>query len=62
MGEVNCLYCGAAIGDDLANCPHCGAQSHFRRGDDPRAIRRRFLIWFWLLAAVCLLLMWWLPR
>jgi predicted nucleic acid-binding Zn ribbon protein len=62
MEQVDCLYCGRSIPDDAAVCPGCGAPSHFqRRGHRPGA-RRRFLLWFGLLAAGCLALALWLPR
>ena len=60
--QVECIYCGARIPDDLPHCPKCGAVSHFQqRGERPH-VRRRFLIWFWLLVLFSMVMMWWLPR
>lgn len=60
--EVNCLYCGKKIANDLAECPHCGATSHFQsRGYRPGA-RLRFILFWAGLTALCLFLVFWLPR
>jgi predicted nucleic acid-binding Zn ribbon protein len=61
MSEVNCLYCGKAIPDDVAECPHCGAVSHFQQLGYRHGARRRF---FWFVVAValfCLVVALWAP-
>ena len=62
MGEVSCLYCGERVEDDRAECPHCGAPSHFQRRGNGRASRRRFVLLFGLLAAIVIAMAFWLPR
>ncbi len=62
MGEVNCLYCGKAVPDDVARCPHCGAVSHFQRKGYRHGARLRFLIFFLVLVVMALVLAFWLPR
>ena len=62
MHKVICLYCGASIPDHLTVCPECGAKSHFqKRGFRPET-RRRFMVFFILLASLSLLVAFLLPR
>jgi len=62
MGSVNCLYCGKAISDDVAICPHCQGVSHFQKRGYRRGARRRFILFFIVVAITTLLLALWLPR
>jgi len=59
---VKCLYCGGDIPGDSSHCPHCGAVSHFQEKGYRAGVRRRFLIWLAILAAVSLFMVLWLPR
>ncbi|MCG8427292.1 MAG: hypothetical protein MI754_08060 [Chromatiales bacterium] len=60
--EVSCLYCGKKIPNDTANCPHCGAVSHFQeRGYRSGAIKR-FIILFLIVAISSLFFALYLPR
>lgn len=62
MGSVQCLYCGQTMADTRADCPHCGAPSHFqKRGENPRR-RRLFVALFVLLVLFCIVIAIWLPR
>lgn len=62
MGTVNCLYCGNALNDDVAVCPHCGGVSHFQKRGYRHGARARFILMFTIVAIVTLLLALWLPR
>lgn len=62
MNKVNCLYCGAAIPDDQAACPSCGAPSHFQKRGFRTGARARFVLFFILLSVASLLIAFWLPR
>lgn len=60
--QVNCLYCGKKIDNDVAECPHCGSVSHFQTRGYRAGARPRFIL-FWIgLALLCLFLVFWLPR
>jgi ABC-type ATPase with predicted acetyltransferase domain len=62
MAEVHCMYCGKHIPDNVPECPHCGAPSHFQtRGNRPAA-NRRFIIFFIAVTLFCLFMVFWLPR
>jgi hypothetical protein len=61
-GEVNCLYCGKRIADDVAHCPSCGALSHFQRKGFRYGARLKFLLFFITLAILCGIFIFWLPR
>jgi predicted nucleic acid-binding Zn ribbon protein len=62
MEEVDCLYCGKKVAADQAHCPHCGAVSHFQKQGYRAGERRRFVLFFIVLALVCLFFVFWLPR
>ena len=62
MGAVNCLYCGSRIPDDCANCPQCGAPSHFQQRGYRLGARRRFILLFSLFALAVIAFAFWLPR
>lgn len=64
MGEtqVNCLYCGKKIADDVAACPHCGAVSHFQTRGYRSGARLRFILLWIGVALFCLFFAFWLPR
>lgn len=59
---VKCLYCGGDVPAERADCPHCGAPSHFQqRGENPRR-QRRFLLLVILVALFCAAMIVYLPR
>ena len=61
-GGVKCLYCGGDVPAHSADCPHCGAPSHFQQqGENPRR-RRRFIIYVILVSLFCLAMIVYLPR
>ena len=62
MGQVNCLYCGQPIADDVASCPHCGAPSHFQQRGWRLGARRRFVALFVVFVLLVLAIALWLPR
>ncbi len=62
MGQVNCLYCGAKISDDVANCPACGAPSHYQAQGFRLGARKRFVILFVVFAVIVLAFALLLPR
>ena len=62
MSHVKCLYCGKQMSDSLANCPECGAVSHFQKRGFRNSTRRNFLFFFVALALTALCLALWLPR
>ncbi|MBL3589068.1 MAG: protein nirD [endosymbiont of Escarpia spicata] len=62
MGEVNCLYCGKKIAEDIAECPHCGAVSHFQKKGYRAGARKKFVLLFIALTIFCLFFIFWLPR
>jgi len=62
MGEVNCLYCGKRISDEVAHCPHCGAVSHYQRKGYRAGARWRFVLFFVVLVMLSLFIAFWLPR
>ncbi|WP_275100432.1 protein nirD [Sedimenticola hydrogenitrophicus] len=60
--QVNCLYCGKKIANDVAECPHCGAVSHFQNRGYRSGARLRFVL-FWIgVALFTLFFAFWLPR
>ena len=60
--RVSCIYCGETIPDDVAECPACGAPSHFQRKGFRKGVQGRFMLVFLLLALASLCLALWLPR
>ncbi|RLW66327.1 MAG: protein nirD [gamma proteobacterium symbiont of Stewartia floridana] len=62
MAEVNCLYCGKKIADDRAECPHCGAVSHYQKRGFRSGARNKFIIFFIGLVIFCGFFIFWLPR
>ena len=62
MAEVDCLYCGGKIADDQAECPHCGAVSHFQKRGYRAGARRRFVLLFVALVIFCAVFIVYLPR
>ena len=62
MATVNCMYCGKAIAEDVAQCPHCGAVSHFQQRGYRAGARIKFVLWFAVLVGASFLLAFWLPR
>ncbi len=62
MGEVNCLYCGKKIAEDVAECPYCGAVSHFQKKGYRAGARKKFVLLFIALTIFCLFFIFWLPR
>jgi predicted nucleic acid-binding Zn ribbon protein len=61
-GRVDCLYCGKAIPDDASHCPHCGAVSHYQKKGYRAGARGRFVVYFIILAILCIFFALWLPR
>lgn len=62
MGTVNCLYCGKKISDEVSECPHCGAISHYQKRGYLAGAKKKFVLWFLVLVVVCVVAMLWLPR
>jgi predicted nucleic acid-binding Zn ribbon protein len=62
LSEVNCLYCGKKIAEDLAECPHCGGVSHYQKRGYRAGARTRFVLFFIAVTVFCLLFIFWLPR
>ncbi|MES9879552.1 MAG: protein nirD [Sedimenticola sp.] len=62
MQQVNCLYCGKNIPDDVANCPHCGAVSHHQKRGYRAGVKTRFVLFFIALVIFCFFFILWLPR
>lgn len=62
LDKVTCLYCGKNIPGDVAECPHCGAISHYQKKGYRAGARRYFFILFVALSVVCFFFMLWLPR
>ena len=62
MSEVACLYCGKKIADDIAECPHCGAVSHYQKRGYRAGARGKFVMFFIALVIFCLFFIFWLPR
>ncbi|MET0110332.1 MAG: protein nirD [Candidatus Thiodiazotropha sp.] len=60
--QVNCLYCGESIADDIDHCPHCGAPSHYQKRGFRIGGREKFLIFFVVLSAATLIMALLLPR
>lgn len=60
--QVKCLYCGGDVPAESADCPHCGAPSHFQQqGENPRR-QRRFLIFVIIVTLFCAVMIVYLPR
>jgi predicted nucleic acid-binding Zn ribbon protein len=62
LAEVNCLYCGKKIPDDVANCPHCGGVSHDQKRGYRAGARKRFLLMWIGVAIFCIFFALYLPR
>ncbi len=62
MREVNCLYCGKPVPDDVAECPHCGAVSHFQQRGLRHGSRSRFIGFVIAVALFCFFVAFWAPR
>lgn len=62
MAEVNCLYCGERIADDVSHCPNCGAVSHYQQRGYRAGARRKFGLFVLILSVICIGLALWLPR
>ena len=62
MAEVDCLYCGKKIPDDVAECPHCGGVSHYQKRGYRAGARRSFVLLFIALVLICAFFILWLPR
>ena len=62
MAEVNCLYCGKKIPEDVAVCPHCGAVSHYQKSGYRAGARKKFVLLFIALVFFCAFFILWLPR
>lgn len=62
MNTVKCLYCGKKIPEDAAQCPHCGAVSHFQKKGYRAGARRKFVLLFIALVVICAFFILWLPR
>lgn len=60
--QVNCLYCGKKIDHDMANCPHCGAVSHFQNRGYRAGARLRFILFCLGVAIFSIFFALWLPR
>jgi predicted nucleic acid-binding Zn ribbon protein len=62
LEQVNCLYCGKKIPDDVAECPHCGAVSHFQQKGYRAGARLRFILYCIGVSVICIFFALWLPR
>ncbi len=62
MSEIGCLYCGKQIPDNVPNCPHCGAVSHFQERGYQRGAKVRFYLLVAAVSIFCLVFMLWLPQ
>ena len=62
MSRVTCLYCGKSIAEDLAECPHCGAVSHYQKRGYRLGDRKRFVLFFVIVVLASLFFVFWLPR
>ncbi|MCW8881308.1 MAG: protein nirD [Sedimenticola sp.] len=60
--QVNCLYCGKKFDNDAAECPHCGAVSHFQTRGYRTGAKLRFILFCIGVAAFSLFFAFWLPR
>ncbi len=60
--SVNCLYCGKTIPEDAAECPHCGAISHFQKKGYRAGARTRFILYVITVSILCIFFALWLPR
>jgi predicted nucleic acid-binding Zn ribbon protein len=62
MSKVDCIYCGARIPDDRAQCPQCGAPSHFQQRGYRHGTRRKFYLLFTIFTLAVIAVAFWLPR
>ncbi|MCG8011567.1 MAG: protein nirD [Candidatus Thiodiazotropha weberae] len=50
------------MADDQAECPHCGAVSHYQKRGFRSGARKKFIIFFIGLVVFCGFFIYWLPR
>jgi len=62
MSEVSCLYCGKKIAEEIAECPHCSAVSHYQKKGYQAGACEKFVLLFIVLVIFCLFFIFWLPR
>lgn len=62
MGEVQCMYCGATIADDIEFCSECGKPSHYQKRGSSISKQTKFIVYFILLVAFVAVMVFWLPR